>query len=184
MDYPKDNVFTFLFSTYRRTSGVVFTAIIILAVPITILLLETRQDIRQRAADNSPVIDQKQSCDSLASQIALLEQTGRCGAQGDNSCHDVKARYSLLNCDGSQGICIPKPQNCKNPVTRFLSLWTGACLEPDNGWCSEVTPPVLGAQDPVQSACPLARLGDNNCDGKLNTDDFNIWRENFVNNVK
>lgn len=53
MDYPRDNVFTFLFSTYKRATGIAFTAIIILAIPITILLLSRQQDIRQRASENT-----------------------------------------------------------------------------------------------------------------------------------
>ncbi len=50
MDYPKDNVFTFLFSTYKRTAGIAFMIVLILAVPITIALVGRQQDIRQRAS--------------------------------------------------------------------------------------------------------------------------------------
>ncbi len=51
MDYPRDNVFTFLFSTYKRTAGIAFVIVLILAVPITIALLGRQQDIRQRAQE-------------------------------------------------------------------------------------------------------------------------------------
>jgi len=52
MDYPRDNVFTFLFSTYKRTAGIAFTAIILLAIPISLTLLSQQQDVRQRASEN------------------------------------------------------------------------------------------------------------------------------------
>ncbi|HVZ11890.1 MAG TPA: hypothetical protein VG965_02580 [Patescibacteria group bacterium] len=57
MDYPRNNTFTFLFSTYKRTAGIAFTAILLLAIPITALLLGQQQDIRQHASEgNRPTI--------------------------------------------------------------------------------------------------------------------------------
>ena len=53
MDYPRNNVFTYLFSTYKKTAGIAFVIVLILAVPITIALLGRQQDIRQRAQSPS-----------------------------------------------------------------------------------------------------------------------------------
>lgn len=53
MEYPRDNVFTFLFSTYKRTAGIAFTAIILLAVPISLALISNQQDVRQRASETN-----------------------------------------------------------------------------------------------------------------------------------
>ncbi len=50
MDYPRDNVFTFLFSTYKRSAGVIVAALLIIAIPVTLYLINQNQDIRQRAA--------------------------------------------------------------------------------------------------------------------------------------
>ena len=55
MEYPRDNVFTFLFSTYKRTAGIAFTAILILAIPISLALISNQQDVRQRASETSNI---------------------------------------------------------------------------------------------------------------------------------
>ena len=34
-----------------------------------------------------------------------------------------------------------------------------------------------------QVSCPLHSKGDANCDGKIDTDDFNIWRDLFIHGV-
>lgn len=66
MDYPRDNVFTFLFSTYKRTAGIAFAVILILAIPITIAFVSRQQDIRQRAQEAGP------TCETCAAQGAHL----------------------------------------------------------------------------------------------------------------
>jgi hypothetical protein len=55
MDYPRDNVFTYLFSTYKKTAGIAFAVILILAIPITIALVGRQQDVRQRASESTQV---------------------------------------------------------------------------------------------------------------------------------
>ena len=189
MDYPRDNVFTFLFSTYKRTSGIVFTAIVILAVPITILLLGNQQDVRQRASGPTSN-EEKVVCDSLLQQITGLEQAGQCVAPVDKTCNDLKARFLLLNCDGSQTACVPKPPECNSIISKITNVFTGKCNEPINGWCPVPTPTptppgtsstqntIVGASS-AQGGCNTHQA-DANCDGKVNTDDFNIWRDAFV----
>ncbi len=51
MDLPKSDMFTYLFSTYRKTTGIAFAAILIIAIPVTLGLLGQQQDLRQRAAE-------------------------------------------------------------------------------------------------------------------------------------
>ncbi len=64
MDYPRDNAFTFLFSTYKRTAGIAFAAILIIAIPVTLGLLGKQQDVRQRAqvADSGAICSTDADC--------------------------------------------------------------------------------------------------------------------------
>ena len=56
MNYPRDNVFTFLFSTYKKTAGIAFMVILILAIPITVALIVRQQDVRQRASESTQAL--------------------------------------------------------------------------------------------------------------------------------
>lgn len=93
MDYPRDNVFTFLFSTYKRTAGIAFTAILILAIPITLTLLSRQQDIRQRA-----VTPEDDVCETLAKQVSDLEGQGIC-IQNSTKCNSIRLQMVNLNCN-------------------------------------------------------------------------------------
>ena len=70
-------------------------------------------------------------------------------------------------CPKTTPTCIPRP-SCLDSIP--------ACKIPDIGYCppSTITPIVTGSQ------CALHSNGDANCDGKINTDDFNIWRDEFL----
>lgn len=46
--------------------------------------------------------------------------------------------------------------------------------------CDTVSPTLIPSVTGVVE-CPLKSQGDANCDGKINTDDFNIWRDEFLN---
>lgn len=49
-------------------------------------------------------------------------------------------------------------------------------IPPPGGWCRPTTP----APTETSSNCTLRSRGDTNCDGKIDTDDFNIWRDGFL----
>lgn len=51
----------------------------------------------------------------------------------------------------------------------------------DGGFVPSLTPTPNISATPIPD-CPLHNQGDANCDGKVDTDDFNIWRDQFVAN--
>ncbi len=81
--------------------------------------------------------------------------------------------------DNNFGVTQNGPTSTPACTTRPACLdATPRCLiaEPIGGWCP-VTP------TPTQSAsqqCALYSKGDANCDGKIDMDDFNIWRDEFL----
>jgi hypothetical protein len=79
MDYPRDNTFTFLFSTYKRTAGIAFAAILIIAIPVTLALLGQQQDVRQRASE---VLDSSILTEPMCEiRPACLDSTPACSVR-------------------------------------------------------------------------------------------------------
>ena len=149
MDYPKDNVFTFLFSTYKRTAGIAFMIVLILAIPITIALVSRQQDVRLRAQDE----DFAQCVDCAAPPAGCNYVGGSCQSCGTVVCGEC------VDCDA--------PPGC--------NYVGGSCQSCGTLVCANNTPPTATlTPGPNQQLVLNQQKFDFNDDGKVDERDLNV----------
>lgn len=114
MDYPRDSALTFLFSTYKRTAGIAFAAILIIAIPVTLALLGQQQDVRQRASSNissNGLCQVRPACLDGSPPCAMPETGNYCPSTGDDKI--VSGPYKWV------GKCI---FGCEGEIEHFMNI--------------------------------------------------------------
>ncbi len=89
----KNGIIQKLTATKKRFISALVVAAIVLAVPITISMLNQQQDIRQRASGTS------QECTILQEQVAILESIGECSTS--NVCTEIRGYMEVNGCNDS-----------------------------------------------------------------------------------
>lgn len=169
MDFIKNNIF----SSYKRGAGIIFVAILALAIPITLTLISQQQDVRQRAAGedicNSPGFTY-----SCSGQYIIVNGSDRadCGPgyacqQANSTCVECVPTSSTISCgitecnsstqtcliDGLSGVatCVPIGTSyvCNGNTQNVPCAGTGGFPTPTAG----PTPTPLPTLSPINT-CP------------------------------
>lgn len=88
--------------------------------------------------------------------------------------------YRTVFEDGACGVYQSEPLDCQKVYPNVkgvcvrISKNLAACERP-----TSITPTTISSPIPTTILCSLKDQGDANCDEKINTDDFNIWRDEY-----
>lgn len=171
MDYPRNNVFTFLFSTYKKTAGIAFVIVLILAIPITIALVSRQQDIRQRAQENSDFYRQ-QTIQTSITPVPCSAKSILCADQFSSF-----TRF-IVNCEEPPGGWCSETRPVISPEQPPFNN----NIETHQGSGSN-TGATYQTPDPNQQLVLNQQKFDFNDDGKVDEIDLNILYAGFAKRV-
>jgi hypothetical protein len=241
-----------IFSSYKRTAGILFITALLLILPITIDQLNRRQETRSRAEgtfsvslSQMPEVEVGETFITYATMntegnlitsidltltytsdtlemiglyhppagFTTTENTTVSGSahytgnadspiSGDNI--DIGFAEFRLKAAGNRQIQLtawvnilpptatptpppsstltptPAVTDVPSPTLSVTPVCTVQCIAPPEG-CSYENNTECTCGDLVCPACTFKTQGDANCDTEVDTDDFNIWRDEFLN---
>lgn len=129
-----------LFSSKKRTLGVLAVLILLLSIPVTYQLLNQRQDVRQQAS-------------RIADTCAATTLKGFDTSQQQSACNSGATSYNMIVTCGDDAT-FTKVYQCSTNNTSLYSPDAAAICAARTSLCTPTPKPTTKLPDPKQVSCP------------------------------